>query len=211
VIKKIVTKLLGLGYRLSPKILKRLYYKINSTQGKNIEFSSPGHVVKQKAIKEYQRRYHSDILVETGTYLGEMVLAQMKNFKIIYSIELDKQLWKDAAKKFSKYSNIHILRGDSGQVLKSVVPKLEEKSIFWLDGHYSGGITAKGEKECPIFEELDAILKSKINHVVLIDDARLFNGQRDYPTIKSLSNSILKKKPNSTIEIKDDIIRIVLG
>jgi hypothetical protein len=44
--------------------------------------------------------------------------------------------------------------------------------MFWLDRHYSGGFTAKGEKDCPIIEELDAISNgSHLKHSILIDDA----------------------------------------
>ena len=43
-----------------------------------------------------------------------------------------------------------ILQGDSTDVLPEVVEKMDEPTLFWLDGHYSGGITASGEQETPI-------------------------------------------------------------
>ena len=46
------------------------------------------HIVKQMTIKEYHEKYKYEILVETGTYLGDMVEAQKKRFKKVYSIEL---------------------------------------------------------------------------------------------------------------------------
>jgi len=171
----------------------------------------PPHVVKEKVICEYQKNSQYDIFVETGTYLGEMVKAQMDNFKEIISIELDAKLYIKAVKKFNKYGYIKILNGDSGKVLREIVPTLKENAIFWLDGHYSGGITARGDKDCPIFEELESILKSKLNHIVLIDDARLFNGEGDYPTIKKLNDFVLSYKKKSKIEVKDDITRIITG
>lgn len=168
------------------------------------------HKVKQLAIKFYQDKYKANILVETGTYLGDMVWAQLNNFKKIYSIELDKKLWENAVERFRGSSHVTILQGDSGKVLKDVIKELNNIAVFWLDGHYSAGITAKGDKDCPIFEELEAIFHSSFNHILLIDDARCFNGTGDYPSIDDLSNFILSKRPKSHIEVKDDIIRIEL-
>jgi len=39
----------------------------------------PPHQVKQLAIQHYQHIYRLSVLVETGTYLGDMIEAQKKN------------------------------------------------------------------------------------------------------------------------------------
>ena len=115
-----------------------------------------------------------------------MVEAQRNHFEKIYSIELSEKLFNRAKKRFKDYSHITILHGDSGIVLNKLIPEIDKPALFWLDGHYSGGITAKGEKECPVPEELKTILKSSLPHIILIDDARLFNGTHDYPTIEQI-------------------------
>lgn len=171
----------------------------------------PPHRIKQLAIEYYQKKHNTSILIETGTYLGDMVKAQLGNFKTIYSIELGKDLWKKAVKRFEKEKHVNILLGDSGKVLFDLIPKINENAIFWLDGHYSGGITSKGKNECPIYDELNAILNSNFKHIVLIDDARCFNGEGDYPTIEKLKEHILSRYSKSNIEILDDIIRIELN
>jgi hypothetical protein len=87
---------------------------------------------------------------------------------------------------------------------------INEPAIFWLDGHYSAGITAKGDKECPIFEELNAILnKNEFNHILLIDDARCFIGEGDYPTIEELTNYVKTKDKSYQVVVEHDIIRFV--
>ena len=170
----------------------------------------PPHKIKQLAIEHYQKEHNISILIETGTYLGDMVKAQLNNFKTIYSIELGKDLWKKAVKRFEKEKHVNILLGDSGKVLIDLIPTINGSAIFWLDGHYSGGITAKGKKDSPIYEELNEILNSKFKHIILIDDARCFNGEGDYPTIEDLKEYILSRYFESKIEIFDDIIRIIL-
>ena len=165
----------------------------------------PPHYLKQITIKEYQERYGYAILVETGTYLGDMVEAQKKNFKKIISIELSVDLFEKAKKRFRNDKHIQILNGDSGKILPAVLEGINNPAIFWLDGHYSEGITAKGEKESPIIEELDAILKYRnLNHILLIDDARSFVGNGDYPSIEELKEYIRTKNVNYQIDIKDD-------
>jgi hypothetical protein len=166
------------------------------------------HEVKQDAIKYYRSLSGYTTLIETGTFRGEMVEAQRKNFDKIYSIELAPKLWEVAVKLFQPYAHIAILQGDSGKVLNDVASQLSAPGIFWLDGHYSAGETAKGDKECPIYEEIDAIFKhSNLNHVLLVDDARLFIGVNDYPAIEDLTNYIKSKNASYQVEVKDDIIR----
>jgi hypothetical protein len=166
----------------------------------------PPHLIKQLKIKEYQEKSGVTTLVETGTYLGKMIDAQRNRFRDIYSVELSEPLYKAAKEKFAPYPHITILQGDSGKVLHSLVPQLRDRAIFWLDGHYSAGITAKGEKECPIYDELDAIFKSKYEHILLIDDARCFVGQNDYPTIEELSEYIRSKNKKYKVQVEDDVI-----
>lgn len=171
----------------------------------------PPHLVKQMAIREYQQKYATKILVETGTYQGDMVEAQKKYFERVISIELGVDLCEKARKRFRHDKNVTILQGDSGKVLPGILPTLGEPGIFWLDGHFSAGVTAKGEKDCPIFAEVDAILADKkLDHILLIDDARCFNGEGDYPTIAELTRHINEKNKNYRVEVKNDIIRYTI-
>ncbi len=169
----------------------------------------PSHLIKQKIVKEYARRFDIDTLIETGTYEGRMVSITKDTFKEIFSIELDGKLFERAKKKFANYPHIRIIHGDSGKILPEIITSFKKPCLFWLDAHYSSGITAKGDVETPIIEELKAILNHSIQgHVILIDDARLFGGENDYPTIKWLKDYILKHRPDWNFEIKDGIIRI---
>ena len=169
----------------------------------------PPHQVKQLAIENFASKYGCKILVETGTYLGDMMQAQKGNFEKLYSIELSRELWERAVNRFRKDPNVEIVNGDSGKVLFSLVPTFQQPVLFWLDGHYSGGITAKGETDCPVYLELDAIFTHGApRHVILIDDARLFNGTNDYPTMIQLEEWLNRKNSNYQLEVKDDLIRI---
>jgi hypothetical protein len=170
--------------------------------------SPPPHIVKQQALDEFRKKFNPEILVKTGTFLGEMVEAQRNNFKKIYSVELSEKLYRKAKKRFKAFSHIKLLQGDSGKLMGRIISEIDAPALFWLDGHYSGGITALGDKECPVPEELMAILQSNFRHVILIDDARFFNGTNDYPAIEEIESLLKSSNKNLAIEIRDDIIRI---
>lgn len=194
-----------------PEFIQKMYHSYKNKaqiskwnkQGKPI---TPPHAIKQQIVLNYRNTYNINILVETGTYLGDMVWAQRHNFSQIYSIELDKELAEIAAKRFKKNSHIKIIQGDSGKLMEQIIPEITDKAIFWIDAHYSGGITTRGNKDCPVYDELKAILSSNTEHVILIDDARYFIGERDYPTIEGISTYILNSFPNSAIHVENDCI-----
>jgi len=165
--------------------------------------------VKQLTVKSYADKFGILTFVETGTYLGDMVLAVKDSFNRIYSIELSPELYEKAAEKFLKYKHISIHQGDSSKVLPDILYGIKETCLFWFDAHYSGGITARGKKDTPILEEINYILNHSVkDHVVLIDDARLFTGENDYPTLEELRELVIHQYPGSIFDVKDDIIRI---
>jgi hypothetical protein len=167
------------------------------------------HRVKQIAIEEYQSKFGLNTLVETGTYMGDMIFAMRKRFSKIYSIELGHDLWTQAVKRFETYNHITILNGDSGEKIEVVLNELMEPALFWLDGHYSEGVTAKGTLHTPIVAELKSVLKSgSYKHIVLIDDARCFNGENDYPTLSELTQLVQSLNQNYEIKLQYDIICI---
>ena len=174
--------------------------------------SPPPHAVKQEVLRKYGQMYSLQILVETGTYQGDMVQACKRRFKRILSIELDPALCEAARKKFSRDPHVSIHQGDSAKILPELLAELSDPGLFWLDGHYSGGVTAQGDLSTPVIQEVEAILHHEVgDHVILIDDAREFTGRGDYPTIPELKARVLGTHPSRGFTVEDDIIRITPG
>ena len=141
--------------------------------------------------------------------MGEMIDAVLNIFPKIISIEFGSELADRAKKRFSSYSHVKIIQGDSGKVLPEVMDDITEPCLFWLDAHYSGGVTAKSDLETPIVKELCVLLEHNCpDHVILIDDAREFTGQNNYPLLDEVRNLILAKRPEWVMQVKDDVIRI---
>jgi hypothetical protein len=126
----------------------------------------------------------ASVFVETGTHIGKTVLAAHNaGFKRIYTIELADHFYADAVKKFAGYPGIKCIHGDSSKKLKEVLAELDERAVFWLDGHWSMGDTARGDKDVPLCEELESIANHHIkNHILLIDDIRLFGDKSEAVT-----------------------------
>jgi hypothetical protein len=163
---------------------------------------------KQEVVKRYARKFGLDVLVETGTFHGEMVAASLSYFREIYSVELSQELYQAQSRRFAGYGHVHLFQGDSAVVLRELLPKLNRSPLIWLDAHYCGDSTARGESDTPIVKELEAILEQEqIDPVILIDDARLFDGTNAYPTLEFVREMILGTGGGRVFEVRDDIIR----
>lgn len=166
------------------------------------------HLVKQRTVREYGRRFGLRVLVEAGTYYGEMVAAMKHRFAEIYSVEYDHALAVRAQNKFSRLPHIHIVEGDSQKAIPEIVRSLKKPALFWLDAGYYGWAGLQGDKQ-RLTTELDAILHDKrYEHVILMDDARGLNGENGAPTVAQLTQRIEAEFPQRTVEVKHDILRI---
>ncbi len=166
------------------------------------------HLLKQRTVQEYARKYGLRVLVETGTYYGEMVAAMKGRFDQIYSVEYDPQLARRAAGKFARYEHIKILEGDSQQVIPELLKSIAKPALFWLDAGYYGWAGLQGDKQ-RLTTELEAILRHPLRrHVILMDDARGLNGQNGAPTVAELTQRIESEFPGRMVEVQYDILRI---
>ena len=95
-------------------------------------------------------------------------------------------------------------------------PGLHGRKILWLDGHYSEGVTARGQKNTPILEEIGALRGTDPDQViVLIDDIRLFTKASDavsghdsvlgYPTLIEIYAKLLEVSPEFELYVIEDV------
>jgi hypothetical protein len=167
------------------------------------------NAIKQLTVKTLAQKYGIRVFIETGTFLGDMVAAVTSDFDRIYSIELSEDLFNRAVKKFAGYNHVTILQGDSFQVLPEILRHIDAPCLFWLGGHYSSGNTEKEKREAAILEELKQVFNHPIkNHVILIDDAHLFAGKNDSPTLEFLRTCVETRLSYYKFDVRNDIIRI---
>lgn len=208
------TSLRGAAYRvLSAPYIRPIWRRFRDTQ---IVYSwrragcpiPPPHAYKQRVVKQFAARFGTATLVETGTFQGEMVTAVAKYFSQVHTIELGTQLAALASAKFRSDPRVHVYNGDSREILRRILPGIEEPTLFWLDAHYSGGITGRAEVDSPVSEELEIILAVQERPVILIDDARVFDGSNGYLSAAALRKMIERHRPGWIVELENDIFRI---
>ena len=169
----------------------------------------PPPLVKQRCVVAHQHTFGPEIMIETGTFRGEMVRAVRGVFREIYSIELSEELYRRAVDVFAAFPHINLLRGDSSDMLRTILARIDQPCLFWLDAHYSGAGTGLGDRETPILAELECITRHSCrHHVILIDDARLFDGAHAYPSLAQLTALVHGFRPEWSVTVMDDIIRI---
>jgi hypothetical protein len=172
----------------------------------------PPGTLKRRTIRSYASKHGLKVLVETGTFLGETVATLRCKFDRIYSIELSETFYLQAVERFKDAANVHLICGDSGVELGNVLAGLDQPALFWLDGHWCGGTTARGEKNTPILDELTLVLaRADKPHVILIDDARQYGKYPGYPSIEELRAFVAARRPELEFSVDDDIIRITPG
>lgn len=171
----------------------------------------PTHVYKSYTCIEYGKRYNIKSFIETGTYHGAMIKEVYPYFNEIYSVEIVRNLYEENVQKYKGCKKVHLYLGDCLEKLPEMISDAKTNNLlFWLDGHYSGGITGKGKKEDPIYESLEIVFASmegKRGYVILIDDARTFVDSRGI-NLNEIMDYIRENNPIS-LEVKYDIIRAV--
>ncbi len=152
------------------------------------------------------------VFVETGTYQGDTTRWASAHFDTVHTIERSEPLYQRFGEPLSKIGNVVPHLGDSRSILPRILKNIgERRAVYWLDGHWSGGITAGESDECPLAGEL-ACLAERVHDIILIDDARLFlaappppHNPAQWPTISEIIRS-LNAPAERFVQVIDDVI-----
>lgn len=169
----------------------------------------PPYFVRRAMLLAEARACGAQCFVETGTFLGDTSWALAKEFRQVFTIEVEPSLAALARERFRRMPGVTVVEGDSALLLPELCRSLDGACLFYLDGHYSGGITGMGTEECPILAELQAIF----DHVahpfrIVIDDARLFGTSPAYPTLERIDAFLRERAPERRMRVENDAIVI---
>ena len=169
------------------------------------------HAVKMRILKSWLPDVAGMTLIETGTFRGDTVLALRHIFKRVISIEIDPALYEVAKSRFAGARNIDLVFGDCVVELPKILSSLDGRAAFWLDGHWSGGVTGRGDEDDPVLLSLNQIgSHPNKNHVLFIDDARTFEGGSSAPDLIEVLSAIRAINADYIIRVHNDIIVAVL-
>jgi hypothetical protein len=148
------------------------------------------HGIPQEAKAYFVKRTAKDhglsTLVETGTGFGDLLIRVVDDFDRIYSVELQPDFYATTVERFKDIENVALYNGESSAFVKDMTIILDEGVLWFLDAHYAGPGTARADKDTPVMEELGYILGHDKRHVIIIDDARLFGKEKEYPTLQEV-------------------------
>lgn len=171
----------------------------------------PLGALKYSLLQELKKGFSIQVFIETGTFLGYTTLAAAKIFDKVHTIELSKEIYLMAQENLKNCKNVSVHQGNSCELLNNLLPSIPACTLFYLDGHYSGGSTAKGSQNTPVLEELAAIRNSgKSDSIILIDDICAFQDScypekisntclEGYPDLNQLVNALLEINPGYQI------------
>jgi hypothetical protein len=120
------------------------------------------------------------LFIETGTMNGDTIFEVEPYFDKLYTIEFSEYYYNNTKNKYNG-NKINFLLGDSSIVFNDLLPNINDKCIFFLDGHWSSGDTGHSEKDCPLNEEITHINNLfKHEAIIIIDDFRLFGLDKEF-------------------------------
>jgi len=148
-------------------------------------------------VAKYVDCRHYRVAVETGTLFGDSAIKLHRHIPLVYTIEINRELYEKAVVRLRNRPGIKVLHGDSRAILERLVHAIREPTLFYLDAHFSGdrstdwkasrwkgykvdtgyaGDRPTAENQVPLFEEIRLIhdfLKSEC--VIYIDDIDKFD------------------------------------
>ena len=166
--------------------------------------ANPRSLMKYRVIRALAKRVGADCLIETGTFRGVMTARCAHVFATVLTVELDAKLAAQAKASLARYRNVTVYQGDAVALLPQMLAHPGAgRCVIFLDAHYSGGDTARGEIPEPAIAELD-ILAQRRDRIggIVIDDFRCFGVEEGFPTKAQLLAAVEAHFPHPIFTIK---------
>jgi len=146
-------------------------------------FHNPHSYTKYRAINNLRKVTEAKTFIETGTFRGLTAKRCARVFDQVLTIELDDKLYAEASDYLAPLPNVKVIHGDGlVEVEKLLSDSSVDNVVLFLDGHFSGGVTALGDMHEPAVEELAVLsqYRDKISGII-IDDFREFGTMEGWP------------------------------
>jgi len=147
--------------------------------------------------------------VETGTAYGQSLIEIYPFFSKIFTVEISEKLWSWLNPQIQNLEHVQHVLGDSLIEIPKFLKSLseEEKVFFWLDAHWSQGLSSKNEYDVPLNQECAIIDNEYLGSsaIIVIDDVRMFgtNANEDWSYISQ--DSIKKSFKNFNILFSKEV------
>ena len=157
----------------------------------------------------FKDQYNIRFFVETGTFVGSTCQWAARYFEEVYTIEASSDYVYRTSMRMRMdriYDNVHFVRNRSEDCLGEVLTHVKGLAIIWLDAHWSSDLLySKPSVVCPVLQEIKWIQNDNRNHIIMVDDARLFGVEPQWPTRKEVFEALSYKK-RIVQEIEDVLV-----
>jgi hypothetical protein len=148
--------------------------------------------------------------IETGTYRGVTARRLASVFPDVVTIELSEEFHRSAAVALRNAPQVRAVQGHSAIRLREIVDAAKP-TLYFLDGHWSGGATGGAGDECPVLAEIAAVASGSPDDCIIVDDALLFTSApppphqaEQWPTLLEVIDAIREHRPHHLITVLDN-------
>jgi hypothetical protein len=174
----------------------------------NVRFGAP-----TEFILWLKNAFGHAVFVETGTNQAASAAWAAQHFRHVWTIEGEARFVEAARRKLADKHNIDFILGDSRTCLRPILDDCSQPAIVWLDAHWCGTGTFGDGAECPVLDELREVNESHPDHIVLVDDARLFiapvpipHKPEHWPSLKELLPLLTCPSRDRYVVVHEDVV-----
>ena len=122
-----------------------------------------GDIYIQQEFLNLKKKFGILHTIETGTCLGYTSKWLVENIGCLHSIEINKEYLAFASERLKPYfQRYELILGSSSEILPSVLSRVDNRTIVFLDAHWGDF--------CPLKDELKIIAQSGLKPVIAIHD-----------------------------------------
>lgn len=122
-----------------------------------------GQRSRSNAVRRLIELFKPNVIVETGTFLGDTTRWLAQNGVPVVTIELQPTYIRTARLRLRNFPNVELICGDSVEALGMLVERADiSRPLVYLDAHWY--------ERNPLAKELKVVLNSWSDAVIVIDD-----------------------------------------
>jgi predicted O-methyltransferase YrrM len=130
-----------------------------------------GQSSRQSVVRRLIELFEPHVIVETGTFLGDTTRWLAQYGVPVVTVEVEPVFFRAAQRRLRRAPNVELVSGHSVDALKMLARRAQvSKPLVYLDAHWGEGHPEAEDARNPLSEEVDAVLDSWPEAVVVIDD-----------------------------------------
>lgn len=158
---------------------------------------------KAALISKYGNRWNMDVMIETGTAIGDLSMLCAPDFERIVTIEMADDYYRSAVNRLLPHPHVRVIHGDSADWLGPVLAMVNTPAVVWLDAH-----EIADDGRAALRAEMVALAHDANRHIILIDDARLCSGRKGWMTLAEIEEWAAAYG-YAHEGVHDDVVRLV--